>query len=360
MHDKRNVGLDCARALAVTMVFCSHAFRPLHALGSGVDLFFLLSGFLVGRIYLRSQQDAHMVRGTFTLWGFWKARWFRTIPPYMAALGLYAISCRFTHDNGVTIPYLVFLQNYSGMNGFFVSWSLCVEEHFYLALPLAGALVVRMWSRPALLWVLPLLALVPQALRSLYMLLGYYPDRWYWQTHLHCEGLILGVWLSYVFVDRPELWKTLRLPSLFVAALPVLVILYQLRRGNQAMALGSSTYLLYAVGFAGWLRLFYELRWKPEIWLGRLCKRGVQGVAMCAYSIYLVHTLFLKDASFLLQRWFHVAAPATHVLFAVAAITLALSSSTVFYFLVERPTISFRDRIFGRSRALQETIPTGT
>jgi len=63
MQDKRNVGLDLARALAVTMVFCSHAFRPLHALGSGVDLFFLLSGFLVGRIYLRSQQDAHMVSG---------------------------------------------------------------------------------------------------------------------------------------------------------------------------------------------------------------------------------------------------------------------------------------------------------
>ena len=359
MQDKRNVGLDLARALAVTMVFCSHAFRPLHALGSGVDLFFLLSGFLVGRIYLRSQQDAHMVSGTFTLWGFWKARWFRTIPPYLAALGLYAISCRFTGDNGVTAPYLLFVQNYSGMDGFLVSWSLCVEEHFYLALPLACALVFRVWSRQALLWILPLLALIPQGLRSTYMLLGYYPERWFWQTHLHCEGLILGVWLSYVFVDRPQLWKTLRLPSIFVAAIPVLVMLYQLRRGNHAAALGSSTYLLYAFGFAGWLRLFYELRWRPEVRFGRVCKQAVQGAAMSAYSIYLVHTLFMKDASLLLKRWFNLAAPATHVPFQVAIITLALSLSIVFYFLVERPAIRLRDRAFRRSRELRESIPDG-
>lgn len=83
------------------MVFLSHGISALDTLGVGVDLFFLLSGFLIGRIYLRAQMDAHDAPGTFTLWGFWSARWFRTLPPYLAALGLFALAERWFHNNPI-------------------------------------------------------------------------------------------------------------------------------------------------------------------------------------------------------------------------------------------------------------------
>src|ERR1700712_2974111 len=98
MYANRNFGLDLARALAITMVFLSHGVSALETLGVGVDLFFLLSGFLIGRIYLRSQADAHDKPGTFTLWGFWSARWFRTLPPYLAALAFYVIAQAHFHN----------------------------------------------------------------------------------------------------------------------------------------------------------------------------------------------------------------------------------------------------------------------
>ena len=92
MHARRNFGLDVARSLAISMVFVSHGISSLDVLGVGVDLFFVLSGFLIGRIYLRAQADAHERPGSYTLWKFWSARWFRTLPPYLAALAFFAVA----------------------------------------------------------------------------------------------------------------------------------------------------------------------------------------------------------------------------------------------------------------------------
>ena len=117
MSAQRNFGLDLLRALAISMVFLSHGVTALETLGVGVDLFFVLSGFLIGRIYLRAQADAHEPRGSFTLWSFWSARWFRTLPPYFAALALFDFAQHWFHNNPVRHDYLLFLQNYVGMGG---------------------------------------------------------------------------------------------------------------------------------------------------------------------------------------------------------------------------------------------------
>ena len=279
MHVKRNFGLDLARALAISMVFLSHGVTALDTLGVGVDLFFVLSGFLIGRIYLRSQADAHEPRGTFTLWGFWSARWFRTLPPYLAALGLFALLQLRFHNNAVHPYYLLFLQNYVGVDGFGPSWSLCVEEHFYLALPLLGFLALKL-GRRRLLWVLPLLALVPEVLRNALPL----PHDWYWRTHLHAEGLVLGVWLAYVFVDRQALWSRLRGPALLLAVLPLGLLAYQFRVPVQPMVFQRSAFLGYAVGYAAWVRLLYEMRWSPAGRVASGVKSAVHFIALSSYS----------------------------------------------------------------------------
>jgi len=339
MPSRRNFGLDLARAVAITMVFLSHGVSALESLGVGVDLFFLLSGFLIGRIYLRSQADAHDAPGTFTLWGFWSARWFRTLPPYLAALGLFALAEPHFHNNPIHSYYLIFAQNYLGVSGFGPSWSLCVEEHFYLALPLIGFLALRFVGRRRLAWVLPMLALVPQILRTAAVLGGGLPENWYWQTHLHCEGLILGVWLAYVFVDRPELWHKLRAPAMPLVIIPIAILVYQNVVAEQPLAFRATVFLLYAVGYAAWLRLLYDVRWTPDSSLGKGIKETVHGIALASYSIYLVHTLLFTDVRLLIDGW------PRGVVKSGTILACTLVGSGVFYFAVERPTILLRDRL---------------
>ncbi len=339
MPAKRNFGLDLARAIAITMVFLSHGVSALDSLGVGVDLFFVLSGFLIGRIYLRSQADAHDVPGTFTLWGFWSARWFRTLPPYLAALALFALAEPHFHNNPIHPYYLVFAQNYLGLTGFGPSWSLSVEEHFYLALPLIGYLSLRFVGRKRLVWLLPLLALVPQLLRTAAVLGSGLPTNWYWRTHLHCEGLILGVWLAYVFVDRQPLWAKLRRPAMLLAALPLAILAYQNMVPEQPLAFRATVFLLYAIGYASWLRLLYDVRWTPLSALGKGVKEAVHGIALASYSIYLVHTLMFTDVRVLVDGW------PRGVVKSGTILACALGASILFYFAVERPTILLRDRV---------------
>jgi peptidoglycan/LPS O-acetylase OafA/YrhL len=342
LERERNFGLDLTRALAITMVYLSHGVTAFKSLGVGVDLFFLLSGFLIGRIYLRSQ-----AKGTFTFFGFWSARWFRTLPPYIAALALFALADPYFHNNAVHPRYLIFLQNYLGMDGFAPSWSLCVEEHFYLALPLAGFFLLRLFDRRALIWLLPAIALVPQILRTSALLFGRLPDLWFWRTHLHCEGLVLGVWLAYVFVDRPALWQKLRVPAIPLAVLPIAVLIYQNLTPAEPIGFGAAVFLIYAVGYAAWLRLLFDLRWSPTWFAPRLVKSAARGLALASYSIYLVHVLLFTDIRVLIDGWARGPVKSTAIL------ASALALSVVFYFLIERPTISLRDRVLNRSNAAQ-------
>ena len=344
MHAHRNFGLDVARALAITMVFLSHGVTAFDTLGVGVDLFFLLSGFLIGRIYLRSQADAHDQPGTFTLWSFWSARWFRTLPPYLAALALFALAESRFHNNSIHPYYLFFLQNYLGVTGFGPSWSLCVEEHFYLALPLIGFLALRFAGRKNLVWLLPLLAFVPQILRTAAVFTTGLPRDWYWRTHLHCEGLILGVWLAYLFVDRQDIWQSLRKPAIPFAAIPVAILIYQNLVPTQPLAFRASVFLFYAIGYAAWLRLLYDLRWTPTSSPARLLKSIVHSIALASYSIYLVHTLLFSDIRLLIDDWPRGPIKSATIL------ACTLIGSAAFYFAIERPTILLRDRLLRHAR----------
>ncbi len=339
MQTRRNFGLDLARSLAIAMVFLSHGVSSLDVLGVGVDLFFVLSGFLIGRIYLRAQADAHERPGSFTLWKFWSARWFRTLPPYLAALALFAVTQPMFQNNAVHSYYLLFLQNYAGIDGFGPSWSLCIEEHFYLALPLLGAVVLRFNARRKLIWLLPVLALAPQALRTYAFLHNSLPRDWYWRTHLHCEGLILGVWLAYVFLDRRHLWSRLRPISGIFSVLPLALLAYQKLHPQQPAFFQSIVFLLYAAGYMGWLRLLYDLQWQPQFAPARLFQLAIQGLALASYSIYLLHTLLFTDIRVLIDDWPRGPLKSGTILLS----TLVLS--IFFYFAVERPVIALRDRV---------------
>lgn len=143
MHqENRNFGLDLARAAAISLVLLAHFVKKIDFLGFwGVELFFSLSGFLIGGILWRDlvQPDQVNLKHTFN---FWLRRWYRTLPNYYLFLLIMIVYHRFVtadlNNYNTVFASLWFGQNLfmRDSNFFGVSWSLCIEEWFYVVFPL--------------------------------------------------------------------------------------------------------------------------------------------------------------------------------------------------------------------------------
>lgn len=139
----RIFGFDFARAFAISLVVLAHLHQGSQEIGIyGVELFFALSGFLIGTILYRCIPDGK----PWNLSGvrnFWARRWWRTLPAYylflMVAVVHHSMQGELP-DGGLAgvLPYLLFVPNLMSPNEVFydVSWSLCIEEGFYLVFPL--------------------------------------------------------------------------------------------------------------------------------------------------------------------------------------------------------------------------------
>lgn len=154
----RNFGLDVLRALAIILVLLSHSRFFLVSsvpqakylqLGGfwGVELFFVLSGLLIGRIIVKEVIDCE----NFSPISFWKRRWYRTIPNYSLFLFLNILYLLMVAYTAVPIwKYFIFIQNFAWEHPLFFpeSWSLAVEEMFYLIFPILVFLLTKMKFKP--------------------------------------------------------------------------------------------------------------------------------------------------------------------------------------------------------------------
>lgn len=151
----RIFGLDILRMLAIMFVVVSHTpsllppsvYRFLeYFLFDGVCIFFVLSGFLIGNIIIKSVEKNGFSRSE--LLNFWIRRWLRTLPNYYLFVFILAVLSKLFVDGfplkGV-FPFLFFCQNLFKVNDSFFgeSWSLSVEEWFYLSIPLILFLCVN-------------------------------------------------------------------------------------------------------------------------------------------------------------------------------------------------------------------------
>lgn len=136
--------LDAVRGLAITLILIFHYFAlalqaggsslaPVFSLfWSGVDCFFVLSGYLLGGILLDRRECGNLFSA------FYGRRIFRIVPMYAVLLATFALT-----QGGSLLPYFTFTQNFVwaangawGPQWMAVTWSLAVEEQFYLVLPL--------------------------------------------------------------------------------------------------------------------------------------------------------------------------------------------------------------------------------
>ena len=146
--DKNRIyGLDLLRAFAIIFVMIGHGADMLTpaqkrdifiVIPDGVNIFFVLSGFLIGGILIKLLEKDNL--NYKYLFVFWQKRWLRTLPMYYTVLIiLILLQGAFTSHFNLreTFPFFVFCQNLINWESSFftISWSLSIEEWFYLTTP---------------------------------------------------------------------------------------------------------------------------------------------------------------------------------------------------------------------------------
>ncbi|MEK8078920.1 acyltransferase family protein [Pseudomonas sp. XK-1] len=195
-------GLDGLRALAIVLVMLFHADMPgLPGGNVGVDLFLVLSGYLITRLLLAEIQLSGGVR----LRVFYLRRLWRLMPPLLLMLALYCVFAPYAwpeypfHVRDV-VALLLYIGNIAAIAGSFPEklmhgWSLGLEEQFYLIWPL---FMIVLWRRCQghLGVVLLILFMLMTAWRFLYVQLGDTSGVAYYRPDMHSTGLILGAALA--------------------------------------------------------------------------------------------------------------------------------------------------------------------
>lgn len=351
----RSPGLDLLRVLAIALVLLHHlrslpgtpdTFRALALRGyAGVDLFFVLSGWLIGGQLWRELEQ----RGRIELTRFWRRRLWRTLPAYFAVLLALTLAGSIPVR---TLPVLaLFGQNHLAPEVWLSSWSLCIEEQFYLLTPIAltllGAARARSRSTGLALFATGLLssALRSNAFGSLVP--GDYDaflTRFYVQTPLRLDGLALGLAMSWAAAHHETLWqwisdrrRLLGLLGLVLFATPWMPALgggtsdplERLRWFNAVPG-----FLLLSVGAA------LTIPWALQLRTPQPISRMLAVVADHTYAIYLVHEA-ARDLVIRVGRTLVMPAP----LWWMSVLLVTALMAALLHRFVERPGLDLRDRV---------------
>ncbi len=356
-------GLDLLRAIAIVWVMLFHSFL-VGGLGAdfawlsrfgwaGVDIFFVLSGLLIGSQVLQQLQRS----STVSLAAFYARRAWRILPAFAVVLAIYVFFPALREVPGLQ-PWWQFatftmnlLIDYERNPAFSHAWSLCVEEHFYLVFPLLALGFSRRASVPRFVALCAAVVLLGIALRGaawLHFAAIDPPRNWfieeiYYPTWMRLDGLLMGLMLACLRVYRPQRWERLQehangwlLGGVMVCALAFW--LFRERTGLLANTLGWPM-LSFGLGllvFAGAGRRSLIGRWQVP---------GMAWLAAISYSLYLSHKIALHLV--------HVAlAPSlqgSRVLVFLSYVVAVLLFGALLHYAVERPFLRWRDRRQGAS-----------
>lgn len=328
--------------------------------GFGVTLFFFISGFLITRLLIAEYGKTQRI----DIGSFYLRRVLRLYPALLVMVGLavsftLAMECGF--QPGAVLSTLFYYRNYYMVYGgsdalhncsriFDITWSLAIEEHFYLFFPL---LFMALYRRPALLsWVMAI---------SIGAVLG-------WRLYIvGTEGLTeLTVYRIYHLTDT-------RLDAIMFGCL-VSVLLHHDRTGRFQQFINQRTVVAGAVGLLLFTFVFRDAVFR-ETW-----RYSLQGLALSvivpatlyvpaysglvrllsqprlvfigklSYSLYLFHWVGVSVAENL------IGGERLTVPWLLTAVPLGLVLSLASYYFVEKPTAGLRKR-FGSTVAITTTPP---
>ncbi len=355
----RNFGLDVLRATAILFVLFNHilnyfiTFHRSTIWGDtfgilGVELFFVLSGFLIGRILLTSFRK-DMPKGTIK--NFYIRRWFRTLPLYYFLLLIFVITAVIQYQKpDFHLLHFFFLQNMvpESLNFFSISWSLAIEEWFYLLIPLIlyFGFQHKLLTKKIMFFLLFLIIAIA-CVRFMYVEV-FNPTFDDVRKHLffRFDSLLIGVLLAGIKLHMNGLYKQLQKPIFPLIAIVGIIFLGSLygeffERGFLNISWPARVLSFpFLSGLIALLLPFLETSSLINIHLWKI--RGLREIivwtSFLSYSLYLIHLTIFEGV----KRTF------MNVLDPLMMLAIALFFSFVIawflYRYIERPFMQMRDK----------------
>lgn len=358
-YENRVFGLDLMRAIAIIFVVHEHAVIlekanthfPWIRLINGVELFFVLSGFLIGGILLKLFRTNDSF-GIKIIGNFWIRRWFRTLPNYYLVLILNIIVVYFGIINEdfsqFSWKFFLFLHNFSGpFYGFFwESWSLSIEEWFYLLFPIILALVFfilkrfRINKKHIYLSSIFIFLLVPFLLRAHYAS-KIDVDLFWLETKLskvviyRLDSIALGLFAAFIKYWYPRIWFKSRNISFIAGIIIIYSIMYTTWLPNAYVTKVFVTFFL-SIGCFLLLPKFDSIRKAPPILL-----KIFTHISLISYSMYLLNLALVAEVMYTnFPPHDPYTAWGSYIIYWICVVAF----STLLYKYYEKPMMDLRDK----------------
>jgi peptidoglycan/LPS O-acetylase OafA/YrhL len=317
----------------------------------------VLSGFLIGGILIRTVANTQTLNGKQLL-TFWLRRWFRTLPNYFLILIMLCLLHIVVMGNFSlwdVKSYFLFLQNFNTPQAAFFpeSWSLTIEEWFYLLIPLLLALLIALKVSPQKSTLIVAVSVMVAV--TLFRVYRYYTipvagfddwDMWFRkQVVTRLDSLMFGVLGAYCQHYFKEKWlkhKTLLLViGIFMFLLHKLVIAYHTPYDGLFCTVFSFTY----ISVATLLLLPFLSDYKSA---KGIAAKAATFISLISYSIYLLHITvlyFISCESMPWNQWLahSVFLPALQY---VAYWGVTILCSWLLYRFWELKMMNLRDKIY--------------
>ena len=332
--------LDGLRGFAVIAVVMFHALLPGFRGGFiGVDVFFVLSGFLITSILIRELNA--VARIDFAR--FYRHRAFRILPALLAALAGFVVFARWRGLSGMSIlrevgPPLLFSTNWFRAAGyrfpvyFAHTWSLSIEEQFYLVWPV---LVIVLWRVAKRRWCIAAVlgaALLVECSRAYLGWTGGSTDALYNRTDLRCDGLLVGAALAFAwsagaagFPRRAALaisacWPLAACLLIYICIAQTATARWMLLFGYSAAAISSGV-LIHAI-----------MADRSRFLIAILSLWPLRAIGAVSYGLYIYHWVIFTAFYYCgVSQWR-----------SYIGIPLSLALAIVSYFVLERPMLRLR------------------
>lgn len=351
---------DFLRGAALLLIFLRHI--PLFSFTKnmgwiGVDLFFVLSGFLVSGLLFKE----YLKFGTINTKLFLIRRGFKIYPIYFIFYPLYFTPIfNYNFDIKSLMGDLTFTQNYITGWGYAyaASWSLAVEEHFYILLvvffwiglrfknKLIFKITVLEFVKKNIISIISLILILVLALRIISNLIS--PEqiaRNFTMTHLRIDSLLCGVLISYIFYFKRE-----DLEYYFKKYKSLLYIICILGIAWTPFIDPLPSFFVKTFGFTflylsfGIILLMFLLIKNINTILDKILTSQivdfVSKVGYCSYAIYIIHTLVIKICRYLYVRDFN------HYIFFLMASSFSIIVGILITYSVEKYFLKLRNKYF--------------
>ena len=368
-------GLDHLRTLAITLVLFFH-YRIFQHPGwvdhagsfgwTGVDLFFVLSGYLIaGQLFSRVAQGKGLALGEF----YFK-RAFRILPAYLAIVTLYFCLPAFREREALPPlwKFLSFTQNFGldlkHQGTFSHAWSLCIEEQFYLLLPLIMLIFLAVGAGKKAGYLLLILFILGFVVRigSWYGQVLAFQDtdvfwvewyKWiYYPFPSRLDGLLAGVSLAGLFQFYPGIRDRITRHGnlLLLIGLGLIAVAYFFCSDPMSLHASVFGFPLVAIAYCTVVAAAVS----PSCILYKFKANISSNIAALSYAIYLSHKGVIHLSQQLFLKW-GIAGDSNLMFF--LCIVMTILGALVLRYAVEKPFLQLRDRILQRRRAGREQQP---